>query len=113
MISPPATNRTRRPARYVEMTIVRIVDVCTQHPWLVMALALAISVSCAVYTQRHFAIKTDINELISPQLPRRQNQFAHTCPPGDDRVDNMMAVTESSCKAGMASLGAISRGVAS
>ena len=69
MIGPPAANSTGTRRAMLKLTIVRIVDVCTRHPCLVMALALAISASCAVYAQRHFAIKTDINELISPELP--------------------------------------------
>jgi hypothetical protein len=41
----------------------------TRHPWYVIALALALSAFSAGYTERHFAIKTDVNELISPDLP--------------------------------------------
>src|SRR5258708_6236419 len=52
--------------------IVRITDVCTHHPWSVVALALALSAFSAVYAERHFAIKTDVNELISPDLPWAQ-----------------------------------------
>ncbi|MFB9261831.1 MMPL family transporter [Bradyrhizobium erythrophlei] len=53
-------------------TIVRIADICTRHPWYVIALALALSAFCAGYTERHFAIRTNINELISPELPWAQ-----------------------------------------
>ncbi|WP_143199022.1 hypothetical protein [Bradyrhizobium sp. NAS80.1] len=52
--------------------IVRVTDFCTRHPWYVIALALALSAFSAGYTERHFAIKTDVNELISPDLPWTQ-----------------------------------------
>ncbi|WP_347337233.1 MMPL family transporter [Bradyrhizobium centrolobii] len=52
--------------------IVRVTDFCTRHPWYVIALALALSAFSAGYTERHFAIKTDVNELISPDLPWAQ-----------------------------------------
>jgi len=62
--------------------IIRVVDGSARHPWLVVALALALSVLSAVYAERKFAIKTDINELISPDLPwaRRVRQFLDAFP---------------------------------
>jgi len=56
----------------LKSAIVRIIDVCTRHPWCVIVLALALSAFSTVYAKRHFAIKTDINELISPDLPWAQ-----------------------------------------
>jgi hypothetical protein len=66
----------------VRSAIIRIVDGCARHPWRVVALALALSASAAVYAERHFAIKTDINELISPDLPwaQRVRQFLSAFP---------------------------------
>jgi hopanoid biosynthesis associated RND transporter like protein HpnN len=66
----------------LKLAIVRIVDVCTRHPWWVVVLALTLSAGSAVYAERHFAIKTDINELISPDLPwaRRVKQFVNAFP---------------------------------
>src|SRR5215467_7634624 len=52
--------------------IVCVTDICTRHPWYVIALALALSAVSAGYTERHFAIKTDVSELISPDLPWAQ-----------------------------------------
>jgi len=52
--------------------IVRVTDFCTRHPWYVIAIALTLSAFSAGYTERHFAIKTDVNELISPDLPWAQ-----------------------------------------
>jgi uncharacterized protein len=56
----------------LKSAIVRITDICARHPWYVIALALALSALSAGYTERHFAIKTDVNELISPELPWAQ-----------------------------------------
>jgi hypothetical protein len=38
----------------------------------VVTFALALSSTSAVFVERHFAIKTDISELISPDLPWAQ-----------------------------------------
>jgi predicted RND superfamily exporter protein len=66
----------------LKLVIIRIVDVCTRHPLWVVVLALALSAASAVYAERHFAVKTDINELISPDLPwaRRVTQFVDAFP---------------------------------
>src|SRR5262249_11758522 len=66
----------------LKLTIVRIVDVCTRHPWCVILLAVALSAFSTVYVRRHFAIKTDVNELISPNLPwaQRVKDFLNAFP---------------------------------
>jgi hypothetical protein len=56
----------------LKVAIVRIVDFCTRRPWWVVTFALALSSASAVFVERHFAIKADINELISPDLPWAQ-----------------------------------------
>ena len=56
----------------LQSAIVRVTDICTRHPWYVIALALALSAFSTGYTERHFAIKTDVNEVISPDLPWAQ-----------------------------------------
>lgn len=62
--------------------IIRIVDGSARHPGWVIALALVLSALSAVYAGRNFAIKTDINELISPDLPwaRRVQRFLGAFP---------------------------------
>src|SRR5215471_8877876 len=52
----------------LQSAIVRVTDICTRHPWYVIALAPALSAFSTGYTERHFAIKTDVNEVISPDL---------------------------------------------
>ena len=55
--------------RMVTAPIVRIVGLCARRPWLIIALVLALAAGSAVYAKRHFAIKTDVNELISHDVP--------------------------------------------
>jgi uncharacterized protein len=66
----------------LKAAIVRIVDGSARHPWKVVALALAVAGLSCVYTQRNFSIKTDVNELISPDLPwgQRVKQFLRAFP---------------------------------
>ena len=52
--------------------IVRVVGLCVTRPWWTIALALALAAASSVYAVQHFAIKTDINDLISPDLPWAQ-----------------------------------------
>src|SRR5215212_9042434 len=49
---------------------------CTRHAWLVIALATVAALVSSVYAVRHFAINTDINTLISAELPWRQRELA-------------------------------------
>jgi uncharacterized protein len=53
----------------LKSSLVRIVDACTRYPWWVIAFALALAALSGVYTARHFALKTNINELISRDVP--------------------------------------------
>src|ERR1700729_1601337 len=52
------------------------VTACIRHSKLVIAAALVVAALSAVYAARHFAIDTDINNLISERLPWRQNEIA-------------------------------------
>jgi hopanoid biosynthesis associated RND transporter like protein HpnN len=53
-----------------------IVDFCARRPWLVLGVAALLSAVSMDYSRRHFAINTDINKLISPDLPWRQREIA-------------------------------------
>jgi hopanoid biosynthesis associated RND transporter like protein HpnN len=57
--------------------IVRAVDRCTQYAWTIVVLALILSALSAVYVARHFAINTNITDLISADLPWRQRELAY------------------------------------
>ena len=48
-----------------------IVGICTRRAWSVIALAGVLAFVSGSYATRHFAIDTDINRLISPDLPWR------------------------------------------
>jgi hopanoid biosynthesis associated RND transporter like protein HpnN len=50
-------------------SIVRIVAVCTRHPWRVVAFALVLGALSGLFAATHFKIKTDVDALISPDLP--------------------------------------------
>ena len=52
--------------------IARVVGLCVIRPWWTIAVALALAAASSVYAVNHFAIKTDINDLISPDLPWAQ-----------------------------------------
>jgi uncharacterized protein len=49
--------------------IVSIVVFCTLRAWWVIGVALSLGASSAIYSARHFSIKTDVNDLFSPSLP--------------------------------------------
>jgi uncharacterized protein len=55
----------------------QIVGLCSRHAWVVAALALAVTAVSGVYAVNHFAITTDINKLISPDLGWRQRELAY------------------------------------
>src|SRR5262245_2881663 len=53
-----------------------LVYACTRHAWLVIALSALLTAGCGVYAARNFKIDTDINKLISANLPWRQQEIA-------------------------------------
>jgi hopanoid biosynthesis associated RND transporter like protein HpnN len=74
----------RRPFSAASLTaaISAIVDGCIRRPWLVIGVAMALAAGAAVYAAERFAIKTDINALISSDLPwaKRALQYMHEFP---------------------------------
>jgi hypothetical protein len=56
--------------------IIGTVDCCTRHFRAVIAGGLLLAIASASYTARHFAIDTDINDLLSAKLPWRQQEIA-------------------------------------
>jgi hypothetical protein len=57
--------------------IIRVVGLCVTRPWWTIALAFALAAASSVYAMQHFAIKTDINDLISPDLPWAQRALQY------------------------------------
>ncbi len=53
-------------------SIVRVVDLCSRHPFWVIVLALLLAAGSGVYAARNFAIKTNINDLFPNDLPWAQ-----------------------------------------
>ncbi|OCK61302.1 MMPL family transporter [Bradyrhizobium sp. LMTR 3] len=72
--------------------VVAVVRACTRFATLVVIVSLLLAVGGAYYAARHFAINTDINTLISPDLDwrKRDNQFEHAF----DREKLILAVVE-------------------
>jgi uncharacterized protein len=62
----------------IRTAIKRLIEYCTRWPWAVVAVALLLSAGASVYAVRHFGINTDINRLISPDLPWRQRELAYS-----------------------------------
>jgi hopanoid biosynthesis associated RND transporter like protein HpnN len=57
--------------------ITRLVGFCVSHPWATIGLALLIGVGAGTYAARHFALHTDIHDLISPDLPWTKREFRY------------------------------------
>jgi uncharacterized protein len=56
--------------------IVSVVNICTRHPWPVLAIATILTVLCGIYTVKNFTINTNVNRLISRDLDWRQRELA-------------------------------------
>ena len=56
--------------------IVRIVDFCSWLAWPVIILAVLLAAAASAYSVRHFAITTDVSQLISTAAPWRQREVA-------------------------------------
>ena len=56
--------------------IVRLVELCTRYAWTVIILVVALSLFSAVYAVRHFAIKTDVNNLFPSDLPWTERAYS-------------------------------------
>src|SRR4051812_49370674 len=54
----------------------RLVELCTRFPWVVITFVLATAIVSGAYSASHFAINTDVNKLISRDLPWRQHEAA-------------------------------------
>jgi len=59
-------------------SVTALVRFCTRFPWIIIVLGLAAAVGAATYAAKHFAITTDINKLISPNLDWRKREAAFT-----------------------------------
>jgi uncharacterized protein len=55
--------------------VVRAIDFCMHHAWPVIAAALILTVASSWYAATHFSMTTDINKLISTDMPWRQREL--------------------------------------
>src|SRR5438874_13531395 len=79
----------------LKSAIVRTVALCTDYRWDVIALALFLTILSVTYTARKFAINTDVNTLISQELPfrKRELEFEKAFPRTESIVIVMQAST--------------------
>ena len=56
--------------------VVRAIDFCVHQAWPVIAVALILTVASSWYAATHFSMTTDINKLISTDIPWRQREMA-------------------------------------
>jgi uncharacterized protein len=56
----------------VRSPIVRLVGFCTRHPWPVLVSAAVIAAAAGLYAVDHFAITTNVNNLLSRGLPSHE-----------------------------------------
>jgi uncharacterized protein len=54
----------------VNSSIVRVVGLCSRHPWAVIAVALIVAVLSGGYAAKNFALSTDISKLFPAPVPR-------------------------------------------
>jgi uncharacterized protein len=54
-----------------------VVDFCLRRPWWPLASATALAAASGIYAAERFAIKTAINERISPHLPRAKRALQY------------------------------------
>ncbi len=77
----------------VKTAIVGIINFCTKYAYATIAVSVLIAATSAYYAARHFAINTDVNALISEDLPwrKRELNFEKSIP---GRYDNILVVVD-------------------
>lgn len=58
------------------VAITQVVRLSARYPWLIIIAFSLVALASAVYFERHFAITTDSNKLLSSSLPWRQQELA-------------------------------------
>ncbi|MGB7041426.1 MAG: hopanoid biosynthesis-associated RND transporter HpnN, partial [Xanthobacteraceae bacterium] len=54
--------------------VVRAISICAKNAWPVIGLSILLAVLASWYAATHFAMTTDINQLISPNIDWRQRE---------------------------------------
>jgi hopanoid biosynthesis associated RND transporter like protein HpnN len=63
--------------KIITATLVHLITLCTRRAWVVIGVSAVLTVLSVSYAVQHFAMTTDINKLISSDLPYRQREFAY------------------------------------
>ena len=61
----------------IKTAIRNLIDFCTRWPWAVVVVAVVLAAASSVYAAKNFAITTDVNKLISPNLQWRERERAY------------------------------------
>jgi hopanoid biosynthesis associated RND transporter like protein HpnN len=61
----------------LHVNFARIVDFCLRRAWAIILASAVIFAGSSAYVARHFAVSSDIGNLLSPNLPWRQRQLAY------------------------------------
>ena len=72
----------------VKATVVAIIRFCTKYAYATIAVSVLLAAASGYYSVQNFAINTDVNTLISEDLPWRQRElnFAKSIPGQDDNI---------------------------
>jgi len=72
--------------QFLVAATVRVVEVSRRRAWWVVALSLMAAVLCGVYASTRLGMNSDLDALLSPELPWRQaeHQFSDSFPQFDD-----------------------------
>jgi hopanoid biosynthesis associated RND transporter like protein HpnN len=62
--------------KFITAFVVHAVDFCTRHVWPVIGISLLLCVLSTWYAATHFAMTTDVNQLISAHIPWREREAA-------------------------------------
>jgi hypothetical protein len=54
--------------------VVRAIGFCARYAWPVIAVSIALTILSSWYAATHFTMTTDVNQLISPNIPWRQRE---------------------------------------
>ena len=62
--------------KIITALVVRAICFCAQYAWPVIGLSILLGIASSLYAATHFAMTTDVNQLISPNIPWRQREAA-------------------------------------
>jgi uncharacterized protein len=62
--------------KMITALVVRAIGFCVHYAWPVIAVSIVLAVASSWYAATHFAMTTDVNQLISPNIPWRQREAA-------------------------------------